>query len=160
MLELAVCWDSGAGETASYVTYNLPTQEELDYGVIDCLAYGFPYVRSRFEKSIIPLIVDDEIGSAFLVEGNKILTARHCLAGSPGPIASVKLIGIEPQCVRRIVRPKDPNRDVGVFMLDSDLKFGATPLRMGTAALLAVTPPFVKNCTLSVGCWHRMASWN
>ena len=93
VLELAVCWDSGAGETASYVTYNLPSQEELDYGVIDCLAFGFPYVRSRFEKSIIPLVVEGEIGSAFLVEGSKLLTARHCLACSPGPTASVKLIG-------------------------------------------------------------------
>jgi hypothetical protein len=54
IIEFCVCWDSGPGEGSSYQTYNLPPQDELDYGVIDCLVIGFPYIRSRFAKSGLP----------------------------------------------------------------------------------------------------------
>jgi hypothetical protein len=111
VIEFVVTWNSGPGLGSAYHTYNLPTQDEIDYGVLECLVHGFPFIRHHFQSAVVPLIQrsgsapdgeigsafliesgkiliqrsgsapDGEIGSAFLIESGKILTARHCIVG-------------------------------------------------------------------------------
>jgi hypothetical protein len=84
LLEFVVTWDSGGGEDKAYQTYHLPPEDDIRYGVIDCLAFGFAYTRDRFKGSVIPLLVNEkELGTGFLIEGNLILTAGHCSYGWP-----------------------------------------------------------------------------
>ena len=87
VIEFVVTWNSGPGLGSAYHTYNLPSQDEIDYGVLECLVHGFPFIRHHFQSAVVPLLQrsgstpDGEIGSAFLIESGKILTVRHCIVG-------------------------------------------------------------------------------
>jgi len=55
-----------------------------NYGSYDFLAFGAPHIRGHFLHSVLPIIVEkndgtQDIGTGFLVEGGRIVTARHCV---------------------------------------------------------------------------------
>jgi serine protease Do len=121
VIEFVVTWDSGPGLGSAYHTYNLPPQDEIDYGVLESLVHGFPFIRHHFQSAVVPLLdrsrskPEGEIGSAFLIEGGEILTARHCIVGNaPSEALSFELIGIDPRSIERILIPKDSRRDMAV----------------------------------------------
>ena len=61
------------------------------YGVFDHIAFGFPYIRTKFTDSVRPVVVTDpaNVGSSFFLENNVdnyciipdrlLVTARHCI---------------------------------------------------------------------------------
>jgi serine protease Do len=139
VIELCCAWDSGPGLGAAYQTYNLPPDDEIDYGVLECLVHGFPFIRHHFQGAVVPLVQrstskpDGEIGSAFLIENGEILTARHCIVGhAPNEASSVELIGINPQTIQRILIPKDSRRDMAVAICRKPIDCGRNGLRLGT----------------------------
>lgn len=72
---------------------NMEWQRHEQYGIFDHIAFGFPFIRERFSKSVFPVIVQtntgESIGSSFLLEDNVktwdlvsrniLVTARHCI---------------------------------------------------------------------------------
>jgi S1-C subfamily serine protease len=143
VIELTCGWDSGPGFMAIYHTYNLPTDDEIAYGVLECLVHGFPFIRHHFQSAVVPLLPrsygnpDGDIGTAFLIEGDKILTARHCIVGNvPNEASSVELIGIDPGVVQSIFVPKDPRRDMAVAICNSPLNGRPNRLRLGRGRVL------------------------
>ena len=124
-------------------TYNLPPQGKVDYGVLECLVHGFPFIRHHFQSAVVPLLQrsgsapDGEIGSAFLIESSKILTARHCIVGhAPSEASCVELIGINPRTIERILIPKDSRRDMAVAVCRKTLECERNRLRLGTGFVL------------------------
>lgn len=91
-----------------------------DYGKYDFLVYGFPEVRRRFINSVFPIIVEHEdgtpdIGTAFLIEGKKIVTARHCVENMNK--ISIPESAAEPL---RIVCDSDPDVDLAILEFEKD----------------------------------------
>jgi serine protease Do len=143
VIEFVGTWDSGPGLGSAYHTYNLPPQDEIEYGVLECLVHGFPFIRHHFQSAIVPLLQrsgsapDGEIGSAFLIESDKILTARHCIVGhAPSEALSVELFGIDPRTIERILIPKDSRRDMAVAICRKTLECERDRLRLGTGFVL------------------------
>jgi serine protease Do len=143
VIEFVVTWNSGPGLGSAYHTYNLPPQDEIDYGVLECLVHGFPFIRHHFQSAVVPLLqrsgsaIDGEIGSAFLIESGKVLTTRHCIVGhAPSEALSVELIGIDPRTIERILIPKDSRRDMAVAICRKTLDCERNRLRLGTGFVL------------------------
>lgn len=77
------------------------------------------------------------MGSAFLIEGNKILTARHCILGhTPEEALSIELLGIDPRTIQVIFVPTDSRRDIAVMICDDSVARERNALRLGTASVL------------------------
>jgi serine protease Do len=111
--------------------------------VLECLVHGFTFIRHHFQSAVVPLLQrirsapDGEIGSAFLIESGKILTARHCIVGhAPSEASSVELIGIDPRTIERILIPKDSRRDMAVAICRKPLECERNRLRLGTGFVL------------------------
>ena len=143
VIEFSVTWDSGPGLGAAYHTYNLPSDDEIDYGVLECLVHGFPFVRHHFQGAVVPLLQrsasepDGEIGSAFVLESGEILTARHCIVGhAPIEELSVELIGIDPWAIQKILIPKDSRWDLAVAVCRKPIECERNGLRLGTGFVL------------------------
>ena len=143
VIEFVVTYNSGPGLGSAYHTYNLPPQDEIDYGVLESLVHGFPFIRHRFQSAVVPLLhrsksnPEGEIGSAFLIESGEILTARHCIVGhAPSEALSVELIGIDPRTIERILTPKDSRRDMAVAICRKPLECERNRLRLGTGFVL------------------------
>jgi serine protease Do len=68
------------------------TRENLDYGYLEFLVFGFLHIRNHFQKSVIPILVEvfdkvskstkSDIGTGFLYKERFIVTAKHCLENS------------------------------------------------------------------------------
>lgn len=59
-------------------------REAAQYGIYDFIAYGFPLIRQHFYGAVRPVVVqkpndDYDIGSGFLLESRRFLTAKHCI---------------------------------------------------------------------------------
>jgi S1-C subfamily serine protease len=111
-----------------YYSNYLPSSEEASYGTYDFVAFGFPLVRSEFERSVFPLVIttdtdDPAIGTAFLISGGRILTASHCIKA--GYRASIP--GIDLKRLRAIFAPSDGRKDVAVLVFDEDPRRIANP---------------------------------
>lgn len=58
--------------------------EDQAYGAWTYEIDGFPKIRSDFSDSVLSIVVensngDSDIGSAFMLEGNRVVTAKHCV---------------------------------------------------------------------------------
>jgi len=67
----------------TYVAQTLQ-QDYLEYGSYSFYYYGFPSIRNYFSQSVLPIDVtktdgSKDIGTCFVIGGNKLLTARHCV---------------------------------------------------------------------------------
>jgi serine protease Do len=143
VIEFVVTYNSGPGFGSAYHTYNLPLQDEIEYGALECLVHGFPFIRHHFQSAVVPLLQrsgsapDGEMGSAFLIENGKILTARHCIVGhAPSEASSVELIRIDPRTIERILIPKDSRRDMAVAICRKTLECERNRLRLGKGFVL------------------------
>jgi serine protease Do len=63
---------------------NLMANNDLDYGIMDFIAFGFPEVHRRFRESVVALHVskvngEPDTGTGFLLENRCIVTALHCI---------------------------------------------------------------------------------
>lgn len=68
---------------ATYVAQTL-SSEYLEYGSYHFHYYGFSSIRKHFLSSVLPIDVtkqDDtkDIGTCFIIDAHRILTARHCI---------------------------------------------------------------------------------
>jgi serine protease Do len=120
-----------------YYSNHLPSVEEASYGTYDFVAFGFPLIRSEFESSVFPLVIttessDQAIGTAFLISGGRILTARHCIEDA----RRISIRGVDPNRLRAIFVPTDGRRDVAMLVFDEDPAPDRRQLNIGTAAIL------------------------
>lgn len=143
IIELYCPWNAAPGLGAAYHTYNLPSDGDVEYGVLEFLVHGFPFIRQHFEKAVVPLLPRSSsnpvgvIGTAFLIEGDRILTARHCIVGNaPDEALSVEFIGIDPRIVESIFVPKDSRRDMAVAICKSPVNGRPNRLRLGRGHVL------------------------
>jgi hypothetical protein len=60
-------------------------QEDLDYGTFDFIVDGLAAVRNAFSRSVLHLTIEGAAGlsngSAFAINSQALLTARHCVDG-------------------------------------------------------------------------------
>ncbi|WP_282011282.1 S1 family peptidase [Nitrospina watsonii] len=101
-------------------------ERRATYGEYDFVAYGFPYVREKFYKSVRPVIVtknnnQEDIGTCFLLGNHSTLvTARHVIENLPRIIIDDE--DGRPIRVRSIIVSKDPSLDVGIITTEQPLK--------------------------------------
>jgi serine protease Do len=93
----------------SGVHANMEWQRHEHYGIFDHIAFGFPFIRERFSKSVFPVVVQtdggEDIGSSFLLEDNVktwdlvnrnvLVTARHCIENGSFSIPGLDLTGAD-----------------------------------------------------------------
>jgi serine protease Do len=120
------------------------------YGVYDFIALGFTAVRERFLDSVFTLYVvtsagKSDVGTAFLLDDRRIVTARHCIEGmrevsipgwdaEPAPLEALWVLakGREDIAVLQFASDPFPGRpgfqltDAGV--LDEVLTMGYPPI--------------------------------
>ena len=99
------------------------TEEIAAYNIFEFLVFGFPLIRNHFEKSVLPLIVTlkddgDSIGSGFLLDSNRFVTAAHCIKDSK----TIQIPGWNPATHRlnSIYIPTDERIDLAVLTFDAD----------------------------------------
>jgi serine protease Do len=121
------------------------SNEYVNYGYYDFLIYGFPAIRDNFEKSVYPIIIDqnvrdkdEDIGTGFAVQFKGkmyFVTARHCL-----PIKSK--ITITPYSPSRPQSPikcfvhKDRNIDIAVLEFSDRILLSPRPFIIGKPHIL------------------------
>ena len=93
-------------------------QRDASYGVYGFKIFGFPLIRQRFSESVIALIPtkadgDDDIGSAFLMESNYLVTARHCIIGMKQVI--IQGLNTEETQIENIWIPADDKIDLAII---------------------------------------------
>lgn len=98
-------------------------EEIAAYGIFEFLVFGFPLIRNHFEKSVLPLIVTlqdgtPSIGSGFLIDSNRFVTAAHCVKG----IKTIQIPGWKPAThgLSSIYIPTDERIDLAVLTFDAD----------------------------------------
>jgi serine protease Do len=98
-------------------------EEIAAYGIFEFLVFGFPLIRNHFDKSVLPLIVTlqdgrDSIGSGFLIDSNRFVTAAHCVKG----IKTIQIPGWKPAThgLSSIYIPTDERIDLAVLTFDAD----------------------------------------
>ncbi len=106
------------------MTANL-NEEIAAYGIFEFLVFGFPLIRNHFEKSVLPLDVTlqgggHSIGSGFLIDSNRFVTAAHCVKGKG--IETIQIPGWNPATAKlnSIYIPTDKNIDLAVLTFDAD----------------------------------------
>ncbi|MDP4265238.1 MAG: serine protease [Bacteroidota bacterium] len=70
---------------STYLAQNIYTRY-LEYGAYDFYYWGFVSIRNHFLESVIPIDVEKrngsrDIGTCFVIDGHRLLTARHCIEG-------------------------------------------------------------------------------
>ena len=90
----------------------------VDYNSYEYIAYGFSEIWKTFRYSVIPITVvrpDDkhDIGSAFLAEGNFIITAKHCVEN----MKEIWMPNFEhiSRSIEKVYFPNKSNLDVAIF---------------------------------------------
>jgi serine protease Do len=121
----------------SYISAYSPSAWEFEYGTYDFLTLGFPFTRSHFEGSVLPVIVetkngDESIGSAFVISENRILTARHCIDKS----RSIAIPGVDLRCLESIKMPDEERKDIALLTFDRDPLPSRKPFLLGQASIL------------------------
>lgn len=107
-----------------YYSMTKVNEEIAAYGIFEFLVFGFPLIRNHFEKSVLPLIVvtreegKDSIGSGFLIDSNRFVTAAHCIKDSK----TIQIPGWNPAThpLNSIYIPKDERIDLAVLTFDAD----------------------------------------
>jgi serine protease Do len=115
------------GDCYYSMTANL-NEEIAAYGIFEFLVFGFPLIRNHFEKSVLPLIVTlqdrtDSIGSGFLIDSNRFVTAAHCVKGKDiKKIKTIQIPGWNPAMygLNSIYIPTDERIDLAVLTFDAD----------------------------------------
>jgi serine protease Do len=99
------------------------TEEMVAYGFFEFLVFGFPLIRNHFEKSVLPLSVTlkdgtPSIGSGFLIDSNRFVTAAHCVKG----IKTIQIPGWKPAThgLNSIYIPTDERIDLAVLTFEAD----------------------------------------
>jgi serine protease Do len=112
---------------------------DAEYGTWDFRVGGFPLIFQRFSKSVRPVVVrkpndDEDIGSGFLIEENRFVTAGHCVQS----MLRVEIRGWVPTevPVRRIIVPTDDEVDLAVIEFEAPPFPDAHALRLGFAQVL------------------------
>lgn len=115
------------------VTSTSIQQDYVRYGAYEYIAFGFPYIRQTFEKSVVALEVtktneDKDIGSGFLLSSRAILTCRHCIEG----MQEVLIHGAEAdgKNIKSIIVPNDPRLDLALITFNADPIPGALGFRL------------------------------
>jgi serine protease Do len=116
-------------------------RDAAQYGIYDFMAYGFPLIRKHFYKAVRPVVVqkpndDYDIGSGFLLENRRFVTAKHCILDMqevtiPGwtpDNAPLKKICIPPPSWERF--------DLAVLEFEGDPFLGIPGFRLGNATVL------------------------
>jgi serine protease Do len=105
------------------------TEERVTYGFFEFLVFGFPLIRNHFEKSVLPLSVvtrkkgEDSIGSGFLIDSNRFVTATHCVKGKDiKKIKTIQIPGWNPATAKlnSIYIPTDERIDLAVLTFEAD----------------------------------------
>jgi serine protease Do len=93
-------------------------------------------VRTHFESSVLPLIVEKEgensIGTAFLIQANCILTAGHCVKNG----TAISIPGIDMEHLKTIKVPADENRDLALLIFNGNPTTHRVSFHLGQASLL------------------------
>lgn len=60
------------------------SENDINYGKWDLELGGFTAIRNTFARAVLPVVVvkpdgDPDIGTAFLIDGNCVVTAKHCI---------------------------------------------------------------------------------
>lgn len=93
-------------------------QGDASYGVYDFQVFGFPLIRQHFSESVIAILPlkkngDDDIGSAFLMESNYLVTASHCIMGMKQVI--IKGLNTEETKIENIWIPANDEIDLAII---------------------------------------------
>ena len=127
--------NTGTGPFYGDCYYSMMTarvNEEIEaYGFFEFLAFGFPLIRNHFEKSVLPLDVTlkdgtPSIGSGFLIDSNRLVTAAHCVCVKgediKKQIKTIQIPGWNPATHRlnSIYIPTDDRIDLAVLTFDAD----------------------------------------
>ncbi len=107
-----------------YYSMTKVDEERAAYGIYEFLVFGFPLIRNHFEKSVLPLNVvtrkkgEDSIGSGFLIDSNRFVTAAHCIKDSK----TIQIPGWNPAThgLNSIYIPTDERIDLAVLTFDAD----------------------------------------
>lgn len=98
-------------------------EEIAAYGIFEFLVFGFPLIRNHFEKSVLSLDVTlqdgtPSIGSGFLIDSNRFVTAAHCIKDSK----TIQIPGWNPATHRlnSIYIPTDERIDLAVLTFEAD----------------------------------------
>lgn len=132
-----------------YYSYNI-NEEYAKYGSYDFLINGFISIRNHFTKSVIPIEVkkkndDLDIGTGFIIDDNKLITAAHCIknmknviiygdSNRPLNIDYIFISNDSEQDIACIVFQSKPFVDIPKFMfgsgniLDEVLTMGYPPI--------------------------------
>jgi serine protease Do len=121
----------------SYLSAYSPADWEAAYGTYDFLTQGFPFIRSHFEGSVLPAIVqtkngDESIGSAFVISENRVLTARHCIDKS----RSIAIRGVNLRVLETIKVSDEEGKDIALLTFDRDPLPTRRPFLLGQASIL------------------------
>lgn len=125
----------------TYYCFNF-NQKLADYGTYNFLLYGFPYIRSYFEKSVRPILIKYEdgrhneydIGTYFTLGDNVAITAKHCLPrNSLIQLRDENNAIIEPSLV---LTPKDPDIDLAIILTRQESLKGLNHLKLGFGQIL------------------------
>ncbi len=126
---------------------NIEWQRHKDYGIFDHLAFGFPFIRQRFSKSVFPVVVHtasgEDIGSSFLLEDNVktwdlvnrnvVVTARHCIENGRFSIPGLDLTGASDL---EIYFHTQDWIDIAILRSTSFSEIGARGLRVSSGKVL------------------------
>ncbi len=118
---------------------NVFDEADLQYGVYDFAAYGFPRILNDLRGAVLPVVVqtaegDPDIGTAFILQGGAVLTARHCIEGMRH--VSTNSWFERPHEVTAIVLPESDNLDLALIRLVDDPFSGRQGFRLGRASIL------------------------
>lgn len=120
--------------------YNFTFDESYaEYGSYDFLINGFLDIRNKFSQTVFPIVVQHkenkkiDIGTAFAISENNILTAKHC-------VENMNWIRIEKDgCIvkiKNIYIPENKNIDLAVIETEENIFAGIPILRFGIGNVL------------------------
>ena len=114
------------------------------YGEYDFLVQGFPFIRDHFAAAVLAMEVQlqdgtHSIGTGFLLEDHRMLTARHCIEGSPRqPIVDVWIHGWDRHAHPLIEAAAltDDRADLALLTFDGDPMPGIPGFRLRDGSVL------------------------
>lgn len=113
---------------------------DASYGAYNFLIWGFPLVREHFKRSVLQVVVekppysDPDIGTCFLVQENRLITARHNVHN----MFNVHVPAIVPNMAKlnRICVPMDKDIDLALLEYCGQILPDVPPFQFEKAQVL------------------------